>query len=684
MNHMFRPWQIWILFALCVGVVMAAMAWLTSITVQADRLRAENFRSTEVARQQAQLQERISSALWRLDFALTPLVAQEASRPYFVYQPFYQVAERADANGDNRRGYRWLPSPLRVDRSRYVTLYFQIEPDGRFLCPTCPSSKQVDKAEQAGLSGSTRQADCEQLRRAEQFCDFDAIMAKCSPQQLPGLISAAPLEQLPLVIPGESSASSTLPVAPFDNTYVDDWVQQNAGLPASDQDRQRDTPRQTFQSDRAQVQKEWNKQRVSQELQTRDQATKLFSQNQLLNNPQPATPAAEQPVRVGVMRPMWIDANLLLARQVDLGDRQVLQCCWLDWDRLQSDLKQQIEDVLPHAELRPVRAATESQVNNLLATLPIEVVATLGNLPAEALAMGAYQSSSNWFSGIRTPLWVAWTGVLLGAAAVGFLLHGVLQLSERRAAFVSAVTHELRTPLTTFRMYAEMLAEKMLPSDTQRQAYANTLRQEADRLSHLVENVLQFARLERGKRGHHRQPVAVGDLLQRLESRFVDRAQESNMQVDLRIEADVAEHQVRTDPTAIEHILFNLIDNACKYASGSEDRRIVLSCRMTPRHLLFLVRDFGPGIDRQKVRTLFQAFRKSDDEAANSAPGVGLGLALSRQLARHLGGDLTVARDPRFGDSKADDPTGIRPSDVSHGACFVLQIPAERPPMSKP
>ena len=81
------------------------------------------------------------------------------------------------------------------------------------------------------------------------------------------------------------------------------------------------------------------------------------------------------------------------------------------------------------------------------------------------------------------------------------LLAGVVALSERRAAFVSSVTHELRTPLTTFRMYADMLARGMVPDAERRQQYLETLRTEAERLTHLVENVLSYARLERGRGG---------------------------------------------------------------------------------------------------------------------------------------------------------------------------------------
>ena len=83
--------------------------------------------------------------------------------------------------------------------------------------------------------------------------------------------------------------------------------------------------------------------------------------------------------------------------------------------------------------------------------------------------------------------------------AIGLVLGGALSLSERRGTFVSAVTHELRTPLTTFRLYTEMLDEGMVASGESQRNYMKTLRSEADRLGHLVENVLSFARLERGR-----------------------------------------------------------------------------------------------------------------------------------------------------------------------------------------
>jgi signal transduction histidine kinase len=114
---------------------------------------------------------------------------------------------------------------------------------------------------------------------------------------------------------------------------------------------------------------------------------------------------------------------------------------------------------------------------------------------------------------------------------------------------------------------------------------------------------------------------------------------------------------VRADPAAVEQILLNLVDNACKYAVGADDKRIHLESFRDDRSGLFRVRDHGPGVAADARQRLFRPFSKSARDAAHSKPGVGLGLALSRQLARDMGGDLRL--DER----------------VADGACFVLTLP---------
>ena len=109
------------------------------------------------------------------------------------------------------------------------------------------------------------------------------------------------------------------------------------------------------------------------------------------------------------------------------------------------------------------------------------------------------------------------------------------------------------------------------------------------------------------------------------------------------------EVRLRVDRSAVERILFNLVDNACKYARAASDRRIHLDVEADDRAVRLTVSDHGPGIEPRELRRLFRPFHKSARDAAQSAPGVGLGLALSRRLARALGGELTVLRDRPVG-----------------------------------
>lgn len=357
--------------------------------------------------------------------------------------------------------------------------------------------------------------------------------------------------------------------------------------------------------------------------------------------------ASTATVRIGVMRAVWVGESLILARQAAVGDEVYVQGCVLDWPGLSESLRAQIGDLLPDATLEPARDGQMS--NRRLATLPIELVP--GPPPAVAL--------SGW-TPIRTSVAVAWVGVLAGSAAVLLLLRGAVVLSERRGAFVSSVTHELRTPLTTFRMYTEMLSGGMVDQPEQRQVYLDTLSTEAERLSHLVENVLSYARLERGRASARVETQTVDNLLGRMSDRLGRRAGQAGLELLVDVPAEAAELHVTTDITAVEQILFNLVDNAAKYASSAKDRRVHLAARSTGDQLVLSVRDHGPGVAAEDRGRLFQPFHKSAHQAAASAPGVGLGLALSRRLARQLGGKLTLGR-----------------SDEA-GAVFELSIPLKR------
>ncbi|MDZ7618032.1 MAG: HAMP domain-containing sensor histidine kinase, partial [Patescibacteria group bacterium] len=351
--------------------------------------------------------------------------------------------------------------------------------------------------------------------------------------------------------------------------------------------------------------------------------------------------------------PLWLDGQLMLARRIQVGGSQIVQGCLLDWLAIRQSLLESAADLLPEADLIPVTEASGNGQARRLAALPMQIVAA----PSEADAEDA--STALQFS-----LMVAWGCVLLAATAVAGLLWGVLQLSERRAAFVSAVTHELRTPLTTFQMYAEMLADGMVTDDAQRAEYLATLRCEASRLIHLVENVLSYARLERGQARRLLERLTMAELLDRVVPRLADRARQAGMQLEVELPSPAASEVLDLNPGIVEQILFNLVDNACKYARQATDSRIHLAAKPRENHWELTVRDHGPGVARDVANRLFRPFSKSARDAAESAPGVGLGLALSRRLARQMGGDLCLVPGDRQGSTfllrlrRAQSPVG--------------------------
>lgn len=563
--------SIWLIFGLCVALAAGAMARLGGTALSLERAEAS-------ARRQAALEENLQLALWRMDSALSAMMAEESARPYFTYSPLYP-AERAFTNmfAEIGRGDVLIPSPLLTFRSPQIRLHFQYGPDGRLSSPQVPAGNMRDLAEHRYLSpelieeASRRLAELGKLVTRKDLAAALVVEDPASPEQTNPTLAFGPVS--------ESKSS---------NEYM------------------------------------------------------MRSRNS--RQAQSAPPAEAQPLSArsslsqGPLQAVWIGPNLLLARRVRVLEGTFLQGCWLDWDVIRRDLMERAVDLLPHARLHAVLTQGEAAPTRMLASLPVRLVSD----------SSADEPEPRW-SPVRLSLWIAWACLAVAAVAVALVLHGALALSERRGTFVSAVTHELRTPLTTFRLYTEMLDEGMVASPDVQRSYLRTIRAEADRLGHLVENVLSFARLERGRAALGHEVVAPDELLDRLVPRLQLRASQAGMEfvcgsVDSRV-------NVRADISVVDQILSNLVDNAVKYARGAADRRIQLDVAPAGRWLALTLRDHGAGLDRKVIRRLFRPFSKSANDAAQSAPGVGLGLALSRRLARSLGGDLRLEENGPLGAS---------------------------------
>ena len=575
-----RLGAVWLIFGLCVALAAGAMARLGATALALERAEAK-------ARRQAALEESLQLALWRMDSALAPLMAEESARPYFAYSPFYP-AERAFTCmfAEIKRGDVLIPSPLLTSTAPQVRLHFQFGPDGRLSSPSVPDGNMRDIAE----------ARYQTLEKVEQ-----------ASRRLAELARLVARRDLAAALPAEGPAPAMDPLNPL--VY-------GQAMPQGSRD--------------------------SNEYMMRSRSSKI-AQNAPPQQVQPIS--ARSTLTQGPLHAAWIGPTLILARRVKVEEGTFLQGCWLDWDVIRRDLLAGVADLVPLAGLEPVAGPSGLGQARMLGSLPARLVP--GPTPDEP--------ESRW-SPARLSLLIAWSCLAIAALAVALVLRGALVLSERRGTFVSAVTHELRTPLTTFRLYTEMLDEGMVQGGDAQRSYLRTLRGEADRLGHLVENVLTFARLEHGRVAENREVVEPAELLDRLVPRLELRARQAGM--ELVVGPVNVQASVRADLSVVDQILSNLVDNAIKYARCAEDRRVHLDVEPSGRGLALILSDHGPGLHPRVVRKLFRPFSKSADDAAHSAPGVGLGLALSRRLARAQGGDLRLI---------ANGPDG---------ASFVLTIPS--------
>lgn len=256
------------------------------------------------------------------------------------------------------------------------------------------------------------------------------------------------------------------------------------------------------------------------------------------------------------------------------------------------------------------------------------------------------------------------SGLLLGTFIAAIVTGGALLLIQsnrdrrdalQKSSFVSNVSHELRTPLTSIRMYAELLHEDRIKDPEQRQQYLRVIVSESQRLTRLLNNVLDFGRLEQGRMKFNRQRLDVAELARGIMEAHRLPIQEAGMV--LKEEIPDAAVWVEGDRDALKQAVINIIDNAIKYAPEGGELAINLDvhnnlCRLR-------VMDRGPGVPLRHRERIFEKFQRVDDSLTARRPGSGLGLTIAREILRGLGGDLDY--EPREGG----------------GSCFTARLPIQ-------
>ena len=357
----------------------------------------------------------------------------------------------------------------------------------------------------------------------------------------------------------------------------------------------------------------------------------------------------EMLVCVGPLAPVWSEEEeelrLNLARRVERPIGVSHENFELDWSEMETTLLNEVRDLFPTARLVPI-PENEQELDSTSAARLAAIPARLEVPPPLAAELPG---------GYRWLLSGAWIATLIALSSGAIALRASLAYGDRHRRFTHAVTHELRTPLTTFRMYSEMLSRDMVPPDS-RAEYLATLEAESGRLSGLVENVLRYARLEEGLGEPTRESLTAGALVDRCVPDLARRCAAGGATLEVDQDGET-ESLISTDPDAVLQVLANLVDNAIKYGCDGESQRVRLEVAVDDGRVDLVVTDEGPGVPASVAREIFRPFERGGRDSSDPSPGVGLGLALARELAGALGGTLEL-------------------EDSERGARFRLSLPA--------
>ena len=246
--------------------------------------------------------------------------------------------------------------------------------------------------------------------------------------------------------------------------------------------------------------------------------------------------------------------------------------------------------------------------------------------------------------------------VISGLIVVVMAADRERKLSNLKSDFVANVSHELKTPLSLVRMFGELLQSGRVESEEKRRQYLQIIVSESDRLAALIENVLDFAKVERGRQAYEFTQGNVGEVVARAVDACRVRAEREGVALELELGSGLG--AVRLDERAIEIAVINLVDNALKYAT--DGRRIGVGVAEAGSAIEIRVSDQGPGIPADDRKRIFERFVRGRPSSGKQVRGSGIGLALVKHIAEAHGGKAWVEDAPQ------------------RGSVFVISIDARR------
>ncbi|MHC4482937.1 MAG: sensor histidine kinase [Planctomycetota bacterium] len=329
--------------------------------------------------------------------------------------------------------------------------------------------------------------------------------------------------------------------------------------------------------------------------------------------------------------------QVFLVRDVRIEDRRFQQGFQLNENRLIEEIKESAWRFMREGMSFEL-LQTEKEDAVYPATLDFafgDLVLNLKETIPERIGKQVSQLQSWYFSIVAIVL----VAVTLGLVSLWRYARAQMKLAEKKDDFISAVSHEFRTPLTSIRMYSEMLENKWVKSEEKLAEYYRNMRQESERLSRLIENVLDFSRIQKGRKKY---TFSVGNLNECLAG-VVEMMAPYAAQYGFSIRTELERlRQMTFDKDAVKQIVVNLLDNAIKYARNAEDKTITVRTKSDTQYTLIEVEDHGPGVPHRQRKKIFEEFYRSGSEATRETTGTGLGLALVKKFAQAHNGFVEI------------------------------------------
>ena len=220
----------------------------------------------------------------------------------------------------------------------------------------------------------------------------------------------------------------------------------------------------------------------------------------------------------------------------------------------------------------------------------------------------------------------------IGLISIYHVTQSRMKLAAKRQDFVSAITHELKTPLTAIKMYAELLQSSWVAKEEKKQKYYGQIASEADRLSRLIQNVLNLSKLDGNRWNVQLRMDKPKRVLDDFVSTYSKNVEKQGFELTVSSDTDADNISLMIDRDAIMQILMNLVDNSLKFSKTADYKMVNVELRIKDTDMYLAVRDYGPGIPPSEMKKVFQEFYRVENEMTRQTSGTGIGLSMVKKL----------------------------------------------------